>query len=181
MFGNAIPIRYIESQVFFRDNKANCQIIGTDDSFAGTKTVRIEKGSFILPSDVRDSDNVCVINSSTAATLFGENNPIGESIRIQKNYFTVVGVAETLKPTKLENQQVVFIPLSTMQLRFGDRYVLRNKGSMELQVVQLHEIRISVNSMADERKLIDKLMVLLEDLHPRKDYILQLDESDSRD
>jgi putative ABC transport system permease protein len=52
-------------------------------------------GSFFGESEVRSAAKVCVLGSTVATALFGDQNPIGESVRIKNFPFRVIGVLET--------------------------------------------------------------------------------------
>jgi putative ABC transport system permease protein len=75
---------------------------------------------------VKSLSKVAVLGPTTRDDLFGENaNPIGQTIRLNKIEFKVIGVTKTKGGSGFSNQDdTIFIPLSTAQ-RFlaGSDYV----------------------------------------------------------
>ena len=172
MFGTTIPIRVVEHLVLYQGDQLQSQIIGTTPDFKLAGSVKIVKGSFLSQNDQRKAENICVINEPVARQFFGESNPIGKSIRINKNFFMVVGIAKTRNPTSLKNERVIFVPLSTMQFRFGDTHVETKKGRLNVSKVQLHEIQIHLNETGDATKTFTQIRALLKKIHPKDDYLL---------
>lgn len=83
-------------------------------------------GRFINPLDLEERRRVVFIGNEVAEVLFRGDDPVGQDVRIGNVPFTVIGV---LKP-KTQNSSYnsrdedrVFIPASTHQAIFGDRYV----------------------------------------------------------
>jgi len=52
-------------------------------------------GVFFGESEVRSASKVCLLGSTVATALFGDQNPVGESVRIKNFPFRVIGVLET--------------------------------------------------------------------------------------
>jgi putative ABC transport system permease protein len=52
-------------------------------------------GAFFGESEVRSASKVCLLGSTVATALFGDQNPVGESVRIKNFPFRVIGVLES--------------------------------------------------------------------------------------
>ena len=83
-------------------------------------------GRFLNNIDLEQQRKVAVIGTRVKEVLFEpEEDPIGQSIRIQGIYFTVVGIFKPLN-TQInfggEKEQSIYIPLSTLQktYNYGD-------------------------------------------------------------
>jgi putative ABC transport system permease protein len=83
-------------------------------------------GRFINRLDLEERRRVAFLGDEVARILFGDEAPVGEEVMIGDVPFTVIGV---LQP-KIQNSSYnsrdedrVFIPASTHQAIFGDRYV----------------------------------------------------------
>lgn len=70
-------------------------------------------GRFINQNDINSKRRVVVIHEESAKTLFGNNNPIGQLVKICDLSFTVVGTY------KQEWRRDVFIPYSTARSMSG--------------------------------------------------------------
>jgi len=113
-------------QVTARGTNTNTQVTGTVAAYTAVRNVQIDSGSFISDQDVRSLSKVAVLGPTTRDDLFGEgSDPMGQTIRINKVDFKVIGVTKSKGGTGFSNQDdVVFVPLSSAQ-RFlaGDTYV----------------------------------------------------------
>mgnify|MGYP006266381267 CR=1 FL=1 len=106
-----------QSQVTTSSTNTNTRIIGVIPEYTEVHKVSIASGSFITETHVRAMTKVAVVGPTTATTLFGENtDPIGQSIRINNQVFTIIGVTVAKGGTGFQNQDdVIYVPLSTAQ------------------------------------------------------------------
>jgi len=113
-------------QVTAKGKNTNTQIIGTVPVYTGVRNVQIDIGSFITNQNVQRLAKVAVLGPTTRDDLFGEGvNPVGQTIRINRIDFKVIGITESKGGTGFGSQDdMIFIPLSTAQ-RFlvGSDYV----------------------------------------------------------
>jgi putative ABC transport system permease protein len=93
----------------------------TEDIF-GIRNYKLDQGNLFNSGDVTEASNVAVIGSQVVSDYFGKSDVIGEVIKINGQNFTVVG---TLQATgTLQQDDVVFIPITTGQIKFfGDKTV----------------------------------------------------------
>jgi putative ABC transport system permease protein len=71
------------------------QVQGVGVEWPFIRSWNTSQGSFFGESEVRAASKVCVLGSTVATALFGDQNPIGESVRIKNFPFRVIGVLET--------------------------------------------------------------------------------------
>src|SRR3989338_720922 len=112
-------------QVTAKGKNTNTQVIGTVASYPQIRNVQIDVGSFISEQNVRSLSKVAVLGPTTRDDLFGENpTPIGQTIRINRVDFKIIGITKAKGGTGFTNQDdMIFVPLSTAQ-RFlaGEAY-----------------------------------------------------------
>jgi putative ABC transport system permease protein len=150
-------------QVTARGTNTNTQIVGTVSVYPEVRNIKIAEGSFITDQNIASLSKVAVLGPTTRDDLFGEGaSAIGQTIRINKTDFRVIGITETKGGTGFGNQDdMIFIPLTTAQ-RFlaGDNYVTtisiqaQNQESMaavqeELTALLLDRHHISDPQLAD--------------------------------
>lgn len=113
-------------QITTKGKNTNTQVIGTVSAYPAVRNIQIDTGSFISDQNVRSLSKVAVLGPTTGNDLFGEGtNPIGESIRINKVDFKIIGITKSKGGSGFGNQDdMIFIPISTAQ-RFlaGDTFV----------------------------------------------------------
>ena len=107
-------------------SNTNVQVIGATPAYLEVHKFSIQSGSFISERDVNGMTKVAVIGPQVASDLFGEGStPIGQSIRISGQTFTIIGITVSKGGTGFQNQDdLIWIPLTTAQKQlFGIDYL----------------------------------------------------------
>lgn len=77
-------------------------------------------GRFLNNNDIEDARKVCVIGVDAYKLLFDKGeNAIGESVRINGVYFTVVGIFKRNDNINFEGENTIFVPFTTFQTAFN--------------------------------------------------------------
>ena len=144
------------SQVTAKGTNTNTTINGVTADYATVRNVSVSSGDFITDQDNASLSKVAVLGPTTVTDLFSEgSDPIGQTIRINKLDFKVVGVTVAKGGTGFSNQDdVIYIPLATAQ-RFltGNDYV----GTISVQGVDansLTQLQTDITSLLLERHKI---------------------------
>jgi putative ABC transport system permease protein len=96
------------------------QPAGWIDAAAFTAKDLISDGRFFSVAEVYAGAPVCVLGYQTALDLFSGDNPIGETIWIERTRCTVIGVAVELESTDVQQRyrsdpnEALIMPISTM-------------------------------------------------------------------
>ncbi|HEX4924357.1 MAG TPA: ABC transporter permease, partial [Bdellovibrionales bacterium] len=126
--------------VSFRNATHRVRIVGVDGQFQNIHSVKIENGSFFAAEDNLKRVKHALVSSALADELLGGRSPLGESIRINKIGFHVVGVVPETSgiSTMLGTDKFVLVPLATgMRRLFGSSFVdvislrLKDPGNLE--------------------------------------------------
>jgi putative ABC transport system permease protein len=106
------------------EGHAQTTLIGTTPSYGPMFNVRLSDGHFLLPYHLETRANVCVIGSEVSRALFGFRDPVQQMIKLQSQWFTVIGVMEAKKvartgelSTAMSNDRI-YIPLTTAMSKF---------------------------------------------------------------
>lgn len=106
----------------YRNRNTNTAITGTTPAFLSVRNFDVKRGRFITPLDLQRNNQVVALGSDLAEKLFGNSDPIGETIRIKNVSFQVIGVMEPKGAFLGDNQDdAAFIPLTTMANRLVGR------------------------------------------------------------
>lgn len=119
----AVTGRY---QITAKGNNTNTQVVGTVSDYTVVRNVNMSAGSFFSENQIKSSAKVAVLGPDTRDELFGENvNPVGQSIRINKIDFQVIGVTKAKGGSGFNNQDdIIYVPLSSAQhFLSGNDYV----------------------------------------------------------
>ncbi|SEP74634.1 ABC transporter permease [Nitrosomonas ureae] len=110
-------------------------ITGTTPEYFEVGNWTMESGTAFTESEVRSAARVVVLGSITAKNLFGDEEPVGKTIRITNRPFLVVGVlmAKGQSLTGRDQDDNVFVPIST-----SERQITGNQfpGSIRYMLVQ---------------------------------------------
>jgi putative ABC transport system permease protein len=120
---------YVNATITYKGKETNRTLHGVSAPFSPMRTMYAQMGGrFINPDDQKFSRRVAFIGWNLADELFGDKNPAGEIIKINRTPFTVIGVMKK----KLQNSNYqgmdydhVFIPLSTLAQVNSQLYVDR--------------------------------------------------------
>jgi putative ABC transport system permease protein len=113
---NVSPEYSRRAQVTASGKNTNTSIVGATTVYSTIHKINISEGVFITDSDNVRQAKVAVLGPTTVTNLFGTENPIGQSIRIQGQAFKVVGVTVSKGGAGFGNaDDIVYIPLSTAQ------------------------------------------------------------------
>lgn len=93
---------------------------GVDSNEFEIRGLDTSEGRFITPTEVTAARNVIVIGETVAGTLFGDSDPIGETVRIKGRKFKVVGVQKEKGSTLMIDQDAFcFIPYTVAMRLFS--------------------------------------------------------------
>jgi len=129
------PIHSGSAQVVYGPNNWNTAIIGTTPQYLDARAWTVVAGDAFTDSDVRSATRVALIGKTAAENLFGDEDPIGKTLRIRQSPFVIVGVLAT-KGQGMDGRDqddTLIIPLTTAQRQvFGTQF----PGSVRMIMVQ---------------------------------------------
>ncbi|HXI03125.1 MAG TPA: ABC transporter permease [Candidatus Saccharimonadales bacterium] len=122
----------------------------------------VDRGRFVIDSDLASSARVCVLGDTAARTYFGNEDPLGKTLYIGDEGFLVVGVMKRKEfyfrddgHNALEwMNRLTFIPLTTLYTRFT--------GDPDRKV---DYINVVVDSVKNNQKAAGEIEAVLERRH----------------
>lgn len=100
----------------WQNQKTSVNIQGVSSDYPTVTDSNIQSGFFFTKDQEKSRENVIVIGSQIASDLFNYSDPIGQSIKIKKERFRVIGVMEPKGVVSFQNvDNMVFIPVTTAQ------------------------------------------------------------------
>ena len=94
--------RSYAQMVFYKNTQYEGEMYGIDDHFLSVTGYQVKSGRGFTERDYKDFRKVALVDTTAVTTLFAGENPVGKSIEIQEDVFTVVGVvalSEDFTPT----------------------------------------------------------------------------------
>ncbi len=91
-------------------------VIGASEKVFEVRQISVESGSLFTEREVKGIERVVVLGKNIAQDLFGEENPVGKSVKISGAPFKVIGVAAPKGGVMgMVADDLVFVPYTTMQ------------------------------------------------------------------
>ena len=113
------------NEVYYGNNGFNGSLYGVDEHYFHVNGWRLSYGRGFLPEDYRDLRKVCLLDDKAVSALFTGKDPVGATLEIQRESYTVVGVMQRQSSTTMEIRTVqdyysfadtsggtIFLPLS---------------------------------------------------------------------
>ena len=94
--------RQYADQVYYQNTPFNGQVYGIDEHYLSVYGYQIKSGRGFTLSDYANFRKVVLVDGNTVTNLFGGESPVGKSIELKGDVFTVVGVValtENFTPT----------------------------------------------------------------------------------
>ena len=105
-------------QIVYQGNNMNTRVLGVTPEYPDVSNSIPAAGEFINAAQVTGRSLVACLGSGVAGTLFPEQDPIGQSVRINNVPFRVICVMTPKGGTGfLSQDNQVFVPLTTAQTR----------------------------------------------------------------
>ena len=138
-------------------------LVGVTDGYQTIRRLLIIRGRYFDAADMEMRSKVCLITTQLAERNFGQENPVGRSIRMGELAFTVIGVfrerVETFGLSEIQENSVL-IPFTLMKYYTGTEYL----GSLYVQASKAEDVPSVQHQLAR----------LLESRHPPEaDYKVQ--------
>jgi putative ABC transport system permease protein len=163
----AVPTRTLQQDLRVGERLQTGQLIGTTPEYADLHRCTVETGRFLTQTDLDRLRNVAVLGSGVTQRLFPSGDAVGQCVRIGRHYVVVIGTLTADDPTSRLN---VYLPLSTMRSRLGDRVVTRTAGAFELQEFELSGIELELAAWTEVSPAAVIVRKLLEARHQDQSY-----------
>ncbi|MDD9959800.1 MAG: ABC transporter permease, partial [Gammaproteobacteria bacterium] len=180
---NVIASRIVKKNVWNLGLSTNTDVVGTSVDYPSSRNYNLRTGRFFSETEVRDHANVAVLSDEVATVLFPIDNPLGQSIKIDSDYYNIVGVMESEGFSNLGQNQAgssnsapsrIFIPFTASRSRFGETTTRQTAGGMESETVELHEAIIQVDDQETVIEVGEIIEQILQRRHRDVDYAIEI-------
>jgi len=179
-----VPVKDTEQRVSLGDTRApGATAIATTPDVFEVINLRPARGVTFTQQQYDQGEAVCVLGATVARQLFPFQDPLGQQIKVGVSgmstiMLTVIGVLEPtgLRPDggsggggiiKRDLEQDVYFPLTLSRAAFGDQTIRRQAGSMERKQIELTEVWLQVESMADVEQVASIAQNIMELSHSK--------------
>ncbi len=152
------PIFSKNLQLIAGSQNMNAQVTGTTTSYMTTYNLNTTSGTFFSDYDYQQGTAVAVLGATVAQTLYGNNDPLGQNLRLGTIIVRVIGVLASKGSVSGSPDNMVFIPLSTMQ-----QAVAQQRTASGQQVIS--SISLTVKDIKNSDSIVQQLTDLLRTRH----------------
>jgi putative ABC transport system permease protein len=145
-------------QLVVGSKNTNAQINGTTPDYMAVNNLAISQGAFFSTNEYDSATKVAVLGSNVANELFGDNDPVGQQMRMGRIIVRVIGVLESKGAMFGSPDDAVYIPLTVMQ-----QAVAQPRTPQGGRIVSA--ISLTVSNEAYTQSVIDNITSLLRTRH----------------
>ncbi len=143
----------------------SASLIGSNDDYLQMNDMNLTSGRTIADMDIEGRTQVAIIGSEIAEELFGDDDPLGQNIKISGSNFKIIGVLESSGSTLSGSQDTrIVLPYTTAQRLF------RNG--------RISQVSIEVAASEQVEEVKDYLDTFLLDKYGDEDYYNIFDQSE---
>lgn len=144
----------------FGNNSAETTIAGSTVDFPIVRDYRLQSGDNFSERDVKTASRVAVIGMTAVKNLFGEEDPLGQMIKVNFMPYKIIGVFEPkgLDTNGLDQDDLVLIPISTYMRRIVNQTFINRifvKASSRQNIAKasekIHELLRENHKLTDDR------------------------------
>lgn len=177
-----IPIRELPIK-FANTNNPNVKpldgrLVGCTPEYSDITKLLIDRGHFLTHREIQTKATVCVLAHELARILFPSDDPINKQIFLpeKKEYYKIVGVLKPRNATAAiggslaaqDFSKDVYLPISTMQQRFGDQEIKMGSGTFSRKQFELSQITIRVRKVDDVPRTAHLIEATLKSKDPNR-------------
>jgi len=124
------------------------RIYGESADYLDIRQWPLADGAPFTPQDVRSANKVCVIGRTTATQIYGNDDPIGQVLRVKNVPFTITGVLtpKGLSAQGVDQDDIVIMPYTSAMKRVAGGTTLRN---INVQVGDANEMNAAQKQIID--------------------------------
>ena len=134
----------------------NMTVVGTTPDYTTVRNVQVGNGRFITEQDNERIQKVAVLGSDVAAALFGEDDPVGQTLYANNTQLVIIGV---LAPKGLSGgtdfDSLVYAPINVVFKKLTNSMFARFMGD------RVRTIYVSVDTNANMSTVKERITQLL--------------------
>ncbi len=156
---HAAPLTFIGGGVFYGEKPASiCMPIAVTPDFAAVRKLTVDRGRFFTEKEL--DQPLCVLGMGVAKDLFGEKEPIGETISVNDTPYQVVGVVKERSIGSglfggEELDAIVYLPLKAVEKATG--------------ISLLHRIFVEVDTNRNPDMVVENIRQAVLKTHRNRD------------
>ncbi|TLS96159.1 ABC transporter permease [Aliarcobacter cibarius] len=138
-------------------NKSNSSlIVGTTNDYFVIKDWEVEQGRIFEESEVSSGKSVCLLGTTVVKNLFGDENPIGSTIRLKNFPCNVIGVLASKGASSFgrDQDEVVITPLKMYQRKIQGNLDVSTIIVSVMEEKYIEDAKAQITSLLQDRRAI---------------------------
>jgi macrolide transport system ATP-binding/permease protein len=143
-----VPYVQGRGQAVYQDKNWSTSVVGTSVDFPKARAMNIQMGRYFTAAEANSRAKVAVLGQTVLNQLYGGVNPVGQTIKINRVDFTVIGVFEAQGGAGFNNpDDRIVMPIKTAMYRLlGTNYI----SNFDVTVKDANEIQDAEDSITNE-------------------------------
>lgn len=148
------PFEIKEMKIKYLQTLTATNVAGSTPDFLGVRNYSIDYGEMFSEQDQKLGAKVAVIGKTVIKNMFGEDDPLGKTVRINAIPFKVIGIFETkgLDSDGVDQDDLLLIPIKAMLRRV-------------LNQTYISTIYAKADSRKNIERITEKISTVLRDRH----------------
>jgi len=155
----AAPLTRSNAQVVFGNTNWATNINGVYNDYFDVREWNLAEGRFFDQGEITRFGKVAILGKTVSSQLFGEDNPVGQVVRIRGIPFEIIGLMESKGQSSQGQDQddVIFVPLTTGRNRLF--------GEPRGRIARVGTIMIKAQDGSDTQEVEARITELLRQRH----------------
>ncbi|WP_066404912.1 ABC transporter permease [Aliarcobacter cryaerophilus] len=138
-------------------NKSNSSlIVGTTNDYFIIKDWEVEQGRIFEEGELSSGKSVCILGTTVVKNLFGDENPIGATIRIKNFPCSVIGVLASKGASSFgrDQDEVVITPLKMYQRKIQGNLDVSTIIVSVMEEKYIEDAKAQIISLMQDRRAV---------------------------
>ena len=144
------------AQIAAGSQNVNVQVQGVGEDYLDIRAWPLTSGANFTEADIRNASKVALIGATTAKTLFGDGDPVGQTIRIKSAPFTIIGLlaAKGMSMMGSDQDDTILVPYTSAMIRLTSQTTFRSFSVQAASTKVLPSVQEQITDLLRQRHRI---------------------------
>jgi putative ABC transport system permease protein len=144
------------TQAIYGNTNWSTSVTGTNDKFLEVRDWTLASGRNFSDSELRSGASVCILGNTVKNELFGDQDPVGASIRLSRLSCQVIGVLTAKGQSGFGQDQddLIVMPIRTLQRRIAGNSDVNSILVSARDGVSTEKVQADIERLLRERRKI---------------------------
>jgi len=144
------------AQVAAGNQNESLTVVGASEGYLTIRNWPLTSGTDFTEADVRAAAKVALIGKTTAKTLFGDSDPVGQIVRIRSTPFTIVGLLAGKGANAMGDDQddTLILPYTSAMVRLTGDTTFRSFTLQASSTEVMSDVQAQITNLLRQRHRI---------------------------